>query len=150
LSEFGVDQQVFEEAARRLGADARSPAAVRQRLEVLETVLERSIRLPFRLPVVGNRIGVDALLGLLPVGGDIIGGIMSSYLIWEGRNLGMSKWQIARMSWNTVFDTVIGFVPLVGDAADVLFRSNTKNLRIVKRHLDKHHPETSVIEGQRL
>ncbi len=148
---FGVDQQVFEEIARglgeRAGKDPNHPAAIRARIEALETVLEKAIKLPFRLPVIGDRIGVDALLGFLPVLGDVIGGIMSSYLIWEARNLGMSKWQMTRMGWNTVFDTAIGFVPFLGDAADVLFRSNTKNLRIVKKHLDKHHPETAVIEG---
>ncbi|MGB3721829.1 MAG: DUF4112 domain-containing protein [Pacificimonas sp.] len=148
---FNVDQQAFEDIARglneRAGKDPNHPAAIRARIEALETVLEKAIKLPVRLPIIGDRIGVDALLGFLPVAGDIIGGIMSSYLIWEARNLGMSKWQITRMGWNTLFDTAIGFVPFLGDAVDVLFRSNTKNLRIVRAHLDKHHPETAVIEG---
>ncbi|MGB7406136.1 MAG: DUF4112 domain-containing protein [Pacificimonas sp.] len=120
--------------------------AVRARVEVLETVLERAIKLPVRIPLVGDRIGLDAILGFIPVLGDVIGGVMSSYLIWEARNLGMSKWQLTRMGWNTLFDTAIGFVPFIGDAVDVVFRSNTKNLRIVKKHLDKHHPETAIIE----
>lgn len=146
----GIDQQVFEEAVRRLGTGARSPAAVRRRVEVLEGVLERSVKLPFRVPGLGNRIGLDAIFGLLPVGGDIIAGIMSSYLIWEARNLGMSKWHLTRMGANTVFDTLLGFIPFVGDAADVFFRSNTKNLRIVRKHLDKHHPETAIIDAEPL
>ena len=87
---------------------------------------------------------------LLPVGGDIIAGIMSTYLIWEARNLGMSKWHLTRMGANTVFDTLLGFIPFVGDAADVFFRSNTKNLRIVRKHLDKHHPETAIIDAEPL
>ena len=147
---FNVDEEAVRRLAQSLGTDARSPAAIRQRIEMLERVLERSIKLPFRLPIVGDRIGLDALLGLLPVGGDILGGIMSSYLIWEARNLGMPKWKLARMAGNTVFDTAIGFIPLIGDAVDVAFRSNTKNLRIVRRHLDKHHPETATLEGDLL
>ena len=150
---FNIDNQAFEDIARQLnrdGVDPKSPAAVRARLEVLETILEKAIRLPFHLPVIGNRIGLDSILGFAPVVGDIIGGLLSSYMIWEARNLGMSKWQLARMGGNTVFDTAIGFVPFIGDAADVLFRSNTKNLRIVRKHLDKHHPETAVIDGDTL
>jgi hypothetical protein len=51
------------------------------------------------------------------------------------------------MGFNVLFDTAIGAIPLVGDAADLLFRSNTRNLRILLHHIDKHHPETRVIEG---
>ncbi|MEM8826848.1 MAG: DUF4112 domain-containing protein [Pseudomonadota bacterium] len=145
-----IDQIALAEAARALSdgtLDARSPKAVRARVELLETVLERAVKLPVRVPLFGDRIGLDAILGLLPVIGDIIGGVMSSYLIWEARNLGMSRWQMTRMGANAAFDTALGFVPLVGDAADVIFRANTKNLRIIKAHLDKHHPETATIEG---
>jgi hypothetical protein len=145
-----MNEQVFEEAVRHLGTGARSPAAIRRRIEALEGILERSVKLPFRLPGIGDRVGLDAILGLLPVGGDIIAGIMSTYLIWEARNLGMSKWHLTRMGANTVFDTLLGFIPFVGDAADVFFRSNTKNLRIVRKHLDKHHPETAIIDAEPL
>ena len=48
---------------------------------------------------------------------------------------------------HTLFDTAIGAIPLIGDAADLVFRSNSKNLKILLRHIDKHHPETRVIEG---
>jgi hypothetical protein len=51
------------------------------------------------------------------------------------------------MGANVLLDTAIGAIPVVGDAADILFRSNSKNLKILTRHLDKHHPETRVIEG---
>ena len=79
--------------------------------------------------------------------GDVIAGLMGAYLIWEARNLGLPKWKLWRMAGNLGFDTAIGAVPLLGDAFDLFFRSNSRNLRIVKRHLDKHHPETQVIEG---
>ena len=88
-----------------------------------------------------------AIIGLIPVVGDIITTALGAYIVWEARNLGLSKFQLTRMGANVAFDTLIGLVPLVGDAADFLFRSNTRNLRIIKRHLEKHHPETRVIEG---
>lgn len=138
-----VDQRAFEETLNRMARMSRDPAAVRARVEALEGLLERSIT----VPVINRKIGLDALLGLLPVGGDIIAGILSAYIIWEARNLGMSKWQLARMAGNTLFDTTLGAVPLVGDIADVVFKSNTRNLRIIKRHLDRHHPGTVTLDG---
>ncbi|BBC71620.1 conserved hypothetical protein [Altererythrobacter sp. B11] len=120
-----------------LGRDAHS---VRQRVEAMERLLERSIA----IPGTGRAIGLDAVLGLVPVAGDLLAAALGSYLIWEGRNLGMSRWQLGRMAGNLAFDTAVGAVPLAGDLFDFLFRSNTRNLRIIKRHLDKHHP---VIDG---
>lgn len=122
-----------------LGTD---PQAVRRRVEALEALLERSVRLPLIGPV-----GLDALLGLLPVGGDVISGALGLYLVWEARNLGMSKWQQARMIAHVGFDTLVGSVPLAGDLFDFLYRSNSRNLKIIRSHLDRHHPATRVIEG---
>ena len=119
------------------------PVSVRRRLEALEYLLERS----FVLPGTQYRFGLDGIVGLVPVVGDLITAAMGAYLVWEARNLGLPKWKLWRMAGNVGFDTLLGAVPLVGDAADFLFRSNTRNLRIVKRHLDKHHPATRTIEG---
>ncbi|NBC89017.1 MAG: DUF4112 domain-containing protein [Alphaproteobacteria bacterium] len=119
------------------------PASIRQRVEVLEFLLERSLRIPgVKMP-----IGLDGVIGLVPLLGDIITAALGAYIVWEARNLGLSKWQLTRMGANVAFDTVLGLVPFVGDAADFVFRSNTRNLRILRRHLDKHYPETRVIEG---
>ncbi len=119
------------------------PASVRGRVVAMEKLLERSLVIPgIKMPV-----GLDALLGLVPVLGDVLTAAMGAYIVWEARNLGMPKWKLARMGANVLFDTAIGAIPLVGDAADLLFRSNSKNLRILLRHLDKHHPQTRVIEG---
>lgn len=118
----------------------RDPAAVRQRVEAMERLLERG----FRLPGVNRPVGLDAVAGLVPILGDLLAAVLGSYLIWEGRNLGMSRWTLWRMAGNIAVDTTIGAVPVVGDAFDLLFRSNTRNLRLIKRHLDRHHP---VIEG---
>jgi hypothetical protein len=127
-------------ASLPIGRDA---AAIRQRIEALEKVLEHG----FRVPGIGYEFGLDALVGLIPVIGDFIGAALGAYLVWEAKNLGLPKWKLWRMSGNVAFDTAIGFVPVAGDALDFLFRSNSINPKIVKRHLDKHHPETRVIEG---
>jgi len=112
------------------------PAAVRRRIEALEHVLERS----FVIPVINRPVGLDAVAGLVPVVGDVVTAAMGAYMVWEASNLGMPKWKLWRMAGNVAFDAALGAVPLAGDLFDFLFRSNTRNLRIVKRHLDKHHP----------
>ncbi len=120
----------------------RDPAALRKRVETLEIILERS----FVIPGINRPVGLDAIVGLVPVVGDVITAVMGAYLIWEARNLGMPKWKIWRMMGNLGVDTALGAIPLVGDAFDFLFRSNTRNLKIIKRHLDKHHPGTLIID----
>ncbi|KQN26983.1 hypothetical protein ASE86_10850 [Sphingomonas sp. Leaf33] len=123
-----------------LGTDI---AAVRTRIEAMERLLERS----FVVPGINRHVGLDAILGLIPVAGDLVATAMGAWIVWEARNLGMSKWQLARMAANVGFDTVLGAVPLVGDAADFFFRSNTRNLRIIRKHLDKHHPAGATLQG---
>ncbi|WP_059151984.1 DUF4112 domain-containing protein [Novosphingobium barchaimii] len=123
-----------------LGTD---PVAIRRRVEALEHVLERA----FTVPGINRKLGLDAVVGLVPIAGDLISGAMGLYLVWEARNLGMSKWQLARMTANVGFDTVLGAIPVAGDLFDFLFRSNSRNLKIIRKHLDKHHPHTRVIDA---
>ena len=132
-------QAMFEAQSIGMGSD---PASVRQRVEMLERVLERS----FRVPGINYPVGLDAIAGLVPVVGDLLTAAMGAYIVWEARNLGLPRWKIWKMGANVAFDTAVGAVPLVGDAFDLLFRSNTRNLKIIRKHLDKHHPETRVIE----
>ena len=126
-----------------LGSD---PASVRQRVEAMERILERL----FVIPGTNQTIGLDTLLDLIPIPavGSTIAAAMGAYVAWEARNLGMSKTQVARMWGNIGFDWVLGLIPIVGAVPDYFFRSNTRNLRIIKRHLDKHHPDTGTIEGE--
>ncbi len=123
-----------------LGTDAVS---ILRRVEMLEYVLERAIA----LPGIRRKIGLDAVIGLVPVAGDVIAGLMGMYLVWEARNLGMSKWQLARMTANVGFDTLLGAIPVAGDLFDFIFRSNSRNLRIIRKHIDKHHPHARIIEA---
>ena len=120
----------------------RDPRSIRQRIELMEHVLENAIT----LPGTKFRIGLDAIVGLIPVVGDLITAGMGAWIVWEARNLGMSKWQLVRMSANVGVDTAIGAVPLLGDVFDLAFRSNSKNLKIIRKHLDRHHPASVTIE----
>jgi hypothetical protein len=122
-----------------LGRDA---ASVRRRIEAMEHLLEGL----FRIPGINRKVGLDVLLDIIPVGGDVIGALMGSWMVWEARNLGMSKTQMARMFGNVGVDFLLGLIPWVGAIPDLLFRSNTRNLRIIKRHLDKHHPATAIVD----
>lgn len=119
------------------------PAAIRMRVEAMETLLERA----FIIPGINRPVGLDAIIGLVPVVGDFVAGALGAYIVWEARNLGLPKWKLWRMAGNVVFDTALGAVPVAGDLFDFLYRSNTRNLRIIKRHLDKRHPAQRVIDG---
>lgn len=132
----------FDKLAQALPGMGRDPASVRRRIESMEGLLERM----FVVPGINRPIGLDSILGLVPVVGDIATAAMGAWLIWEARNLGMSKFQIARMAGNVGIDTLVGAVPLLGDVLDFAFRSNTRNLRLIRRHLDKHHPATATID----
>ena len=114
----------------------RDPHSVRQRIEAMERLLERS----FVIPGINMPVGLDALAGLIPVVGDFVGAAMGAYLVWEANNLGLPKWKLWRMTGNVAFDTAVGAVPVAGDLFDFMFRSNTRNLKIIRKHLDKHHP----------
>jgi len=134
------------EALRRMGNElplGNDPASIRLRVERMERLLERA----FVVPGMRREVGLDAIVGLVPVAGDVVSALLGLYIVWEARNLGMSKFKLARMIGNVAFDAAVGAVPVAGDVFDFLFRSNSRNLKMILRHLDKHHPETRVIEG---
>jgi hypothetical protein len=126
--------------------DARAARPVVERLETHEidaTIarldgLAKLLDGAVRIPGTDVRVGVDALIGLVPVVGDLVGKAISGYLILEARRLGVSNWTIARMAANTTVDTIVGVVPIVGDVFDVMFRANQKNIALLKAHIAKH------------
>ena len=120
------------------------PQSVRQRVEAMEKLLERMVI----LPGINKPIGLDVILDLVPGVGDIAAAALGAYIVWEAKNVGMSKTQMARMAGNVGFDFALGLIPWIGAIPDFFFRSNTRNMRIVKRWLDKHHPGTRTIEGE--
>ena len=129
------------------GMDSRrtDPGSIRQRVETLEKLLERM----FIVPGINQPIGLDAILSLIPGVGSVSAAALGSYIVWEARNLGLSKWQMARMSLNTGFDMLLGAIPVIGVVPDFFFRSNSRNLRIIRKHLDKHHPATMTVDADR-
>ena len=118
------------------------PQHVRQRIEALEHLLERALP----IPGTSKRVGLDVILDFVPGVGPTIAAGLGAYLAWEARNLGMSKWQIVRISKNIGIDWLLGLIPFVGAIPDYFFRSNTRNLRIIKKHLDKHHPAARTVD----
>jgi Domain of unknown function (DUF4112) len=125
----------------KIGTD---PQSVRQRVEAMEKLLERM----FVVPGINRPVGLDVILDFIPGVGDVAGAALGAYIVWEAKNLGMSKAQMARMSGNVAIDFALGLIPWVGAIPDFFFRSNTRNLRIIKRHLDKHHASSATVEGQ--
>jgi hypothetical protein len=130
-----------ERRRARLGTD---PASVRRRVEGMERLLERIIV----IPGLNRPVGLDVILDIVPIAGTVSAAALGSYMVWEARNLRMSKWQMTRMAGNIGFDFLLGLIPWVGAIPDLFFRSNTRNLRIIKRHLDRHHPAGAMIEAE--
>ncbi|MGA9955151.1 MAG: DUF4112 domain-containing protein [Bradyrhizobium sp.] len=103
------------------------------RFEMLAKLLD----VAFILPGTKIRYGVDGIIRLIPVVGDIVATAFSLWLVREARALG-APWHVtARMLGNVAVDGVVGMVPLAGDAFDVLFRANMRNVRLLRRWLDK-------------
>jgi hypothetical protein len=138
-----ISQDQFNHLADQLPL-GRDPASVKQRLEHAERLLERL----FIVPGINRPIGLDVILDIVPVVGDVTAAVLGAWIVWEARNLGMSKWQMARMAGNVGIDFLLGAIPWIGAIPDFFFRSNTMNLKIIKRHIEKHHPELATIEGQ--
>lgn len=123
-----------------LGQDALS---VRRRVEAMERVMEGL----FVIPGTNRKVGMDVVLDIIPIAGSTIAAGIGMWMAWEARNIGMSKLQMARMFGNIGVDWALGMIPFVGAIPDFFFHSNTRNLKIIKRHLDKHHPSTTTLEG---
>ena len=127
----------------RVSRIATDPASVRKRVEALEKIMERLVV----IPGTNRGVGLDVILDLVPFAGSTAGAVLGAYMAWEARNLGMPKSAMTRMAGNVGVDWALGLIPWVGAVPDFFFRSNTRNLRIIKRHLDRHHPASATVEG---
>jgi Domain of unknown function (DUF4112) len=107
-----------------------------QRLARLDAIA-KLLDIAFIVPGTKIRYGIDGIIGLIPVVGDIIATALSLWLVREARALG-APWHVtARMLGNVALDGVVGMVPLAGDAFDVMFRANIRNVRLLRRWMDK-------------
>lgn len=89
----------------------------------------------FRVPGVGWRFGLDAILGLLPGVGDTASSVASLYILTAAHRYGVTRATLLRMALNVVLDTTIGALPLVGDIFDVYWKSNQRNVALLNRHM---------------
>lgn len=111
--------------ARRVGV-ARELHELRRFAHLLDEAI--------RIPVVGYRIGLEPILGLIPVIGDLSGFVVSGYIIYQAARLGVPRKLVARMVFNALLDAAIGSIPLVGDIFDFFWKVNKRNMRLVERH----------------
>ncbi|MGB3272004.1 MAG: DUF4112 domain-containing protein [Xanthobacteraceae bacterium] len=133
----------FEQPSGVTGADAfhafgfdGAPLTREQRLARLEA-LAKLLDVAFVLPGTKVRYGIDGLIGLIPVVGDIITTAIALWIVREARALGAPWHLTARMLGNVAVDGVVGIVPVVGDAFDVAFKANMRNIRMLRRWIDR-------------
>jgi hypothetical protein len=112
----------------------REREATLQRLNRLAWLLDNSIP----IPLLRFRIGLDALIGLIPGIGDAFGVLVSSYILREANRLGASKAVLARMALNILIDGIIGMVPFAGDVFDAAWKTNRRNVELLRAYL--HNP----------
>jgi hypothetical protein len=107
----------------------------RRRLGQLAWLLDNSIPLP------GGRfrIGLDALLGLVPGIGDLIGVLISTYIVREAARLGAPRSMLIRMAFNVAVEGVIGIVPFAGDVFDAAWKANARNFALLESHFANPH-----------
>jgi Domain of unknown function (DUF4112) len=108
-------------------------------VETLAWLLDNSIPVPF-LP--GRRFGADAIIGLVPGFGDLVSAGIGLYVVWRASRMGLPRIVVARMLVTSTIDLVIGAIPFAGDAFDLWFKANTRNLNAARRWLED--PERST------
>jgi hypothetical protein len=126
--------------ALRAAGPTRSDSV--RRMEAVAYLLD----LAFVIPGTNQRVGLDAVIGLVPGVGDVVTTLLSTYVIWEARQLGLSRFAIARMLGNLAIHASVGSIPIIGDVFDAFFRVNQRNMRIVRAYL-KRHPENGIVDG---
>ena len=110
-----------------------------KRLRKISHLLDNAI------PVPGTKIrfGLDPILGLLPGGGDMAGGLMSVYIVFEAMRMGVPAETVGRMGFNIVLDLLTGTVPVLGDLFDVTWKANSQNVALLEKHVAVPEPTPS-------
>jgi hypothetical protein len=115
-------------------ARPRSRAARVARINALATLLDTALV----IPGTGVRFGLDAVIGLVPAVGDLVTTLLSLFVVHEAYQLGAPRHLLARMLGNVALDGLFGAVPVVGDAFDVMWRANRRNIRLLREWLDRY------------
>ncbi len=130
-------EQGFREFRFEFGQDNPFGNLTREQRVARIEAIAKLLDVAFILPGTNIRYGIDGLIGLIPIVGDIITTAISLWLVREARALGAPWYLTARMLGNVAVDGVVGMVPFAGDAFDVMFRANMRNVRLLRRWLDK-------------
>jgi uncharacterized protein DUF4112 len=118
---------------REIPSNKGPVATIRERLNWLAWLLDSSI------PIPGTRftVGLDALIGLFPVVGDLVGVFLSSYILKEAAALGAPRSMLLRMAFNVGVEGLVGMIPFAGDVFDAAFKANQRNVRLLNAWLDR-------------
>ncbi|MDG1544904.1 MAG: DUF4112 domain-containing protein [Candidatus Poseidoniia archaeon] len=99
--------------------------------------LSKNLDESFTIPGTKIKFGIDALLGLVPGGGDLVSSVFSLYILRAAIKLKLPKSAVLAMISNILLDTTIGIIPIIGDIFDIFWKSNKRNLKIIEKHLQK-------------
>jgi hypothetical protein len=132
MSHFLVTIGATVEAYTRSYRASSDIEATRNRLSRLAWLLDSSIL----IPGTNFRIGLEALIGLIPGIGDTVGVLLSSYILREAARLGVPKTTLIRMGLNVVVEGVLGMIPFAGDVFDAAYKANQRNVRLLNAYLD--------------
>lgn len=114
-------------------ASAESKASSLKRVRTLSHLLDNAIPIPGTT----YRIGIDPLLGLLPGAGDVVGAILSAYIVFESARFGLPRAALARMALNIISETALGSLPVLGDFFDATWKANSRNIALLESHLSQ-------------
>lgn len=109
---------------------SRERAAL-ERTRTASTLFDEAIR----IPGIGYRVGIDPLIGVLPVSGDAVGAVLSLYIVAESARLGVPPKTLLRMLVNIAIDTGVGSIPIAGDLFDIVWKANKRNVSLLEAHL---------------
>lgn len=121
--------------------EAERRARARRQLTALARVMDSA----FEVPGLRTPVGLDALLGIVPVVGDLVSAGIGLFMVARARELGASRWLQARMVGNLLLDAAIGAVPVAGDIADIYFRAHHRNLRLLQKELREPWIESDAV-----
>lgn len=102
-----------------------------KRLRQLSRLLDKVITIP-GTPIA---LGLDPIIGFIPIGGDVLGLLLSSYIIFEASRLGLPKKVLKKMIFNVIIDSLVGIIPIIGDLFDFAWTANEYNIRLIEEHL---------------
>ena len=126
-------------------SSAERKRRARERLIKLTRLMDTAID----LPIMRTTVGLDALLGLVPVAGDLVSAAVGVYLVTQARELGASRWLQARMLRNIAVDAALGFVPIAGDVVDLYFRAHRRNLKLLQKELGEPYLDADIAQVPR-